>query len=246
MFLMQWGKISKAYQILADDSSRFIYDYYGTIDNSLEDKASFNPYVGGELWQPYIGNLEIGFWSLSFINNELKILASTVQKKRRHGNRMSSIVRYLQDKLFRFPEFPEQDDSSQFEINLYEEAKKLSAEPNGKKLLFTLGKIYTDEAKTYLNKSSTVYSKYFSSLKERLEFFINFTLGYLMIRTKNNPDLEETNKLVWNLSKSEISSIVREACEKVLHDENRSEVESYHLANSMLLLGKTWLEVSEW
>ncbi|GES91864.1 molecular chaperone DnaJ [Rhizophagus clarus] len=190
----EWGKISKAYKILADDNSRSLYDNYGTINNFLEGKASFNPHVGGELWQPYIGNLEIGLWLLSFMDNdELVNLASTEQKERRHVIRVSNIVRYLQDKLIRFPE---KDESSKFEISLYEEAKKLSAEPNGRKLLSTLA----------------------------------------LLR-------KEINKLIWKLSKSEISSIARETCEKVLRDGNRSKGESDHLAKSMQLLGKVWLKI---
>ncbi|GBB90146.1 hypothetical protein RclHR1_01700009 [Rhizophagus clarus] len=239
----EWGKISKAYKILADDNSRSLYDNYGTINNFLEGKASFNPHVGGELWQPYIGNLEIGLWLLSFMDNdELVNLASTEQKERRHVIRVSNIVRYLQDKLIRFPE---KDESSKFEISLYEEAKKLSAEPNGRKLLSTLGKIYIDEAEAYLNNSSTIERNFFSPFKEYLEFFLNIISGYLTSLNKNKPNLEEINKLIWKLSKSEISSIARETCEKVLRDGNRSKGESDHLAKSMQLLGKVWLKVSE-
>ncbi|CAB4487413.1 uncharacterized protein OCT59_007981 [Rhizophagus irregularis] len=236
----EWGKISKAYQILSDDNSRTLYDNFGTINNSLGSKASFNSHVGGELWQSYIGNLEIGLWLLSFMDNsELENLFSTGEKERRHAIRVSSIVRYLQNKLFRSPE---QDESSQFEKSLCEEAKKLSYEHNGKELLSTLGKIYIDEAEAYLKKSSTVESNDFI---ERLLLFLNIFFGYLTSLTKNKPNLEEVNKLVWKLSKSEISSIARETCEKVLHDKNRSEAESIQIAEYMCILGKVWLEESK-
>ncbi|CAB4382543.1 unnamed protein product [Rhizophagus irregularis] len=239
----EWGKISKAYQILADDNSRSLYDNSGTINDSLGSNASFNSQVGGELWQSYIGNLEIGLWLLSFMDNsELENLFSTGEKERRHAIRVSSIVRYLQNKLFRSPE---QDESSQFEKSLREEAKKLSDEPNGKKLLSTLGKIYIGEAEAYLNKSSTVESNNFSYLMERLVLYLNIFFGYLTSLTKNKPNLEEVNKLVWKLSKSEISSIAQETCKKVLYDKNRSEAESIQIAKSMCLLGKVWLEESK-
>ena len=53
------------------------------------------------------GNLEIGTWMFSFINDEsipeLEHVTSAEQKERRHIIRVSNIVRYLQDKLSRFP-----------------------------------------------------------------------------------------------------------------------------------------------
>jgi hypothetical protein len=121
-------------------------------------------------------------------NSELENLFSTGEKERRHAIRVSSIVRYLQNKLFRSPE---QDESSQFEKSFREEAKKLSDEPNGKKLLSTLGKIYIDEAEAYLNESSTVESNNFSYLIERLVFYLNIFFGYFTSLTKNKPNLEE-------------------------------------------------------
>ncbi|GBB97031.1 hypothetical protein RclHR1_00290029 [Rhizophagus clarus] len=240
----KWWKLTKAYQILSDDNSRSLYDNYGTIKNS--DKTSFNSYVGGELWQPYIGNLEIGLWLFSLMDNsELENLASTGQsKERRHAIRVSSIVRYLKDKLSRFPEQDNssQQDYSQFVKSLHEEARKLSAEPNGKELLSSLGEIYISEARTYLNKFST--NNYFSILKV-VDFFVDLLFGYFELITKNQPNLEEINKLAWKLSLSEISSISRETCEKVLNDKNLSEVESYNLAKSMHLLGEIWVETSK-
>ncbi|CAB5187959.1 unnamed protein product [Rhizophagus irregularis] len=206
----EWGKLAKAYQILSDDNSRSLYDNYGIIRNC---KASFNSYVGGDLWQPYIGNLEIGLWLFSLMdNNELENLVSIEQaKEHRHTFRVSSIVRYLQVKLSRFPEQDNssQEDYSQFLKSLHEEARKLYDEPNGKELLFSLDLLF----------------------------------GYFELITKNKPNLEEINKLAWKLSLSEISSIAHETCEKVLNDENLSEAESYHLAKSMRLMGEVWLEI---
>src|SRR5438105_1459148 len=49
---------------------------------ALAGKASFNLYVGGDLWKPYIGNLEIGLWMFSFTNNAEPELVG--QKERRH------------------------------------------------------------------------------------------------------------------------------------------------------------------
>ncbi|UZO16633.1 uncharacterized protein OCT59_008014 [Rhizophagus irregularis] len=237
----EWGKLAKAYQILSDDNSRSLYDNYGIIRNC---KASFNSYVGGDLWQPYIGNLEIGLWLFSLMdNNELENLVSIEQaKEHRHTFRVSSIVRYLQVKLSRFPEQDNssQEDYSQFLKSLHEEARKLYDEPNGKELLFSLGEIYISEAGTYLNKFST--DDYFSILKV-VEFFVDLLFGYFELITKNKPNLEEINKLAWKLSLSEISSIAHETCEKVLNDENLSEAESYHLAKSMRLMGEVWLEI---
>src|SRR5256885_1335895 len=98
--------------------SGFQYSWLHLIFNSLilfyfialAGKASFNLYVGGDLWKPYIGNLEIGLWMFSFTNNVEPELVE--QKERRHDIRVSNIVRYLQDKLSRFPK---QDNSSELE-----------------------------------------------------------------------------------------------------------------------------------
>jgi hypothetical protein len=158
----------------------------------LTGKASFSSYVGGNLWQPYIGNLEIGLWLFSLMDNsELENLVSTEQsKERRHSIRVSSIVRYLRDKLFRFPkqDNSSQQDYSQFIKSLCEEARQLSAEPNGKELLSSLGEIYISEAGIYLNKFST--DNYFSILKV-VEFFVDLLFGYFELITKNKPNLEE-------------------------------------------------------
>jgi hypothetical protein len=140
---------------------------------------------------------------LSFIDNgELENLASAEEKKRRHDIRITSIVCYLKDKLIQFPaeQAEREGKSSQFITSLYEEAYKLSAEPNGQKLLSTLGKIYVDEAKAYLYEPSTevtgvicllpkmIKSNYISEL---LEFFLTCFLGYLTSLTKNRSNLEE-------------------------------------------------------
>ena len=116
----------KAYRILSDKDSRFLYDNYGTVSDSrsqlsshfvtlnnfllllihlielilaLGGKASLNHHVGGDSWKPYIGNLEIGIWMFSFINDEsmpeLEHVTSAEQKERRHIIRVSNIARYL-------------------------------------------------------------------------------------------------------------------------------------------------------
>jgi len=74
---------------------------------ALGGKASLNHHVGGDSWKPYIGNLEIGTWMFSFINDEsipeLEHVTSAEKKERRHIIRVSNIARYLQVKLSRFP-----------------------------------------------------------------------------------------------------------------------------------------------
>src|ERR1700722_17042680 len=103
--------------------------------------------MGGDLWQPYIGNLEIGLWLFSFMDNgsspELESITTAEQKKHRHTIRISNIVRYLQDKLTRFPK----QDDPEFVKSLHQEALNLSAETNGKELLSFLGEIYMSKAK---------------------------------------------------------------------------------------------------
>ncbi|RIB14539.1 DnaJ domain-containing protein [Gigaspora rosea] len=129
----EWNKLLEAYKILSDPNSRYLYD------NSLKTKASLNSYVGGDAWQPYIGNLEIGLWLSSFTNNggspEIDHIDTDEQKKYRHTVRISNIVRYIQDKLI---QFPKQDNPSELEPyveSLRQEALKLSIESNGKELL---------------------------------------------------------------------------------------------------------------
>ncbi|CAB4401367.1 unnamed protein product [Rhizophagus irregularis] len=243
----EWNKLSNAYKILSDKNSRSLYDNYGTINDSLEGKASFNPYVGGDTWQPYIGDLEIGLWMFSIMNDgsspEINELTSNERRVQRHTIRVSNIVRYLKDKLSRFPK----QDSSEFESfeeSLRQEAQKLLSEPNGKELLSSLGGIYVSKAQAHLNKSflSSISNKC-SNIFNGVEFTVDLISGYLAAKTKGGPMMkqEEMNKVIWRLSRSEISSITRETCDKILNNDEDDKDTSYLLANSLQLLGKVWL-----
>ncbi|CAG8828039.1 16790_t:CDS:2, partial [Racocetra persica] len=107
--LEEWNKLSNAYQILSDTNSRYLYDNFGTVNNSLENKTSLNHYVG-----------------------EMEHMTTPEQKNHRHNVRVSTITHYLRDKL---TQFPKQGDSSEFESfmeSLRQDALRLSVEPNGK------------------------------------------------------------------------------------------------------------------
>lgn len=145
------------------------------------DKASFNCYVGGEFWKPYIGNLEIGLWLFSFMDSELAYVMSAEQKKRRHNTRVFSIVRYLQDKLSQFPKH----DNGSFEQSLRQEAQRLLAEPNGKELLSLLGDIYMSEAAAHVGGSfEEGISRNFSLFTNNFWFFGGLIYGSLVSKIK--------------------------------------------------------------
>ncbi|RIB12478.1 hypothetical protein C2G38_2041794 [Gigaspora rosea] len=233
----EWNKLNKAYEILSDNNKRALYDKY----------SKLNAYVGGDLWFPYIGNLEIDLWLSSFLENEtspeLEIMNQSDEKKRRHDIRISQIVRHLREKL---SQFPKQDQShnehDSFIKNLYQDASKLSMEPNGKMLLSLLGGIYISKAQDYLHKFSiptilNIYNKFFNGLGFAANLFSSFAMAKSKILNS-----EEVNKMAWRLSQSEISSITRETCDNLLkcsHDEKS------HLVNSLQLLGKVWIEVGK-
>ncbi|RIA86272.1 hypothetical protein C1645_779971 [Glomus cerebriforme] len=242
----EWSKLSNAYQILSDKNSRILYDNFGTINNSLAGRASLNHYVGGDSWQPYIGDLETGPWLFSFM--EHNNINRTEQKEHRHTIRVSNIVRFLQDKLSRFPKQDNPSELKSFEGILHQEAQKLSAESNGKELLSLLGKIYISEAQAYLSNIISIdtfdaQSYSIGNFFKSIMLFTYLIFGYLTLRTKDRPNQEEIYKVVWKLSRSEISSIARETCKEIFNNKNRNK-ESNHLANSLHLLGKVWLEVS--
>jgi hypothetical protein len=179
----------------------------------LEGKSSLNPYIGGDSWQPYIGNLEIGLWLFTFVDNgsspELENLATAEQKKHRHTGRISNIVRYLQDKLTRFPKH---DDASEFESfvgSLRQEAMKLSAEPNGKKLLSFLGEIYVSKAQAHLNKFSTSATLIkHSSLFNNFRFVVSLVTGFLAVRNKSGQGMNQTEVKVCLIFSTEIKLIM--------------------------------------
>ncbi|CAG8571625.1 12526_t:CDS:2 [Racocetra persica] len=245
----EWNKLSNAYQILSDTNSRYLYDNFGTVSNSLGNKTSLNHYVGGDAWQPYIGNLEIGLWMFSFTDNgnspEIEHLTTPEQKEHRHIVRVSNIVRYLQDKL---TQFPKQGDSSEFESfveSLRQEALKLFIEPNGKHLLSFLGEIYMTKAQTYLNKFS-VSSIKCSSLFNNFRFMTDMISGFFAAKSIKQMNQDEISEVIWQISRSEISSIACEPCDKILNNKTNDDLDvKYHLANSLLLLGKVWLEISK-
>ncbi|CAH1762069.1 9734_t:CDS:2 [Entrophospora sp. SA101] len=252
----EWDKLSKAYEILSDSDRRFLYDNHGTINNSLGCKASLNHCLGGESWQPYIGEVELGLWMYSFMDNknspELENLNSAEQKARRHNIRLSSITNYLQNKLSRFPK----NDSEQFKKTLRRESQILIAEPNGKELLSCLGNIYTTKANAYLDKykySSTVLIlSILAFMAISLISGLELTTGVIpilglgcvvsAIQSKggaSNMSQEETYQIFWRLSRSEISSIVAESCDKILKNNSG---DNRHIANSLLTLGEVWLK----
>ncbi|GBB92237.1 hypothetical protein RclHR1_01990009 [Rhizophagus clarus] len=248
----EWNKLSNAYKILSDKNSRSLYDNYGSVNDSLAGKASFNPYVGGDSWQPYIGDLEIGLWMFSIMNNgsspEINELTSNEQKEQRRAIRISNVVRYIRDKLSRFPK----QDSSEFESfeeSLLQEAQKLLSEPNGKELLSSLGGIYVSKAQAHLNRSfMSAISNKCSNIFNGVEFTVDLISGFLAVKTKGGNSTmkqEEINKVIWRLSRTEISSIARETCDKILNNDENDKDASHHLANSLLLLGKVWLEASK-
>ncbi|CAG8549257.1 15335_t:CDS:2 [Cetraspora pellucida] len=247
--LEEWNKLSNAYQILSDTNSRYLYDNFGTVSNSLENKTSLNHYVGGDAWQPYIGNLEIGLWMFSIMDHEnspeMKHMNTPEQKEYRHIVRVSNIAHYLQDKL---TQFPKQANSSEFESyveSLRKEALKLSVEPNGKLLLSFLGDIYVTKAQTYLNKFSVSSIKY-SSLFNNLRFMTGMVSGFFAAKSKDKMNQDEINKVIWQLSQSEISSIACESCDKILYDKIHNDLDiKSNFAKSLLFLGNVWLEVSK-
>ena len=155
---------------------------------ALAGKASFSPYVGGDSWQPYIGDLEIGLWMFSIMNNgsspELNEITSNEQKEQRHNVRVSNIVRYLRDKL---SQFPKQDSSEfeSFEESLRQEAQKLLAEPSGKELLSFLGGIYISKAQAHLSRlSMAAISNKCSSIFNGIGFTVDLVSGFLAVKTK--------------------------------------------------------------
>src|SRR5581483_11920852 len=95
-----------------------IYYYY-----SLADKTSFNKYVGGDPWQPYIGDLEIGLWLYSFTDKESS--SRLADRRECHAVRVSSIARYLQDKLIRFPKKDNLSELKSFLEGLHQDARNL-------------------------------------------------------------------------------------------------------------------------
>jgi hypothetical protein len=163
---------------------------------ALESRSSFNPYVGGDCWRSYIGDIEVGFWLFSFMDNENSPEFSIEQKKLRHANRVSKIVRFLQDKL---SQFPKQDNVSEFDsfmINLRQEAQKLYIEPNGRELLHFLGEIYVSKAKAHLNNYSIVaLSNKFSDLFNGIGFTADLVSGFFTAKTKSGPLNQEEVRL---------------------------------------------------
>ncbi|CAG8737958.1 1501_t:CDS:2, partial [Cetraspora pellucida] len=212
----------------------------------LENKTSLNHYVGGDAWQPYIGDLEIGLWMFSIMDNEnspeIEHMTTPEQKEYRHIVRVSNIAHYLQDKL---TQFPKQENSSEFESyveSLRKEALKLSLEPNGKLLLSFLGDIYVTKAQTYLNKFSMSSIKY-SSLFNNFRFMTGMVSGFFAAKSKDKMNQDEINKVIWQLSQSEISSIACDSCDEILYDNIHNDLDiKYNVANSLLFLGNVWLE----
>nr|CAG8643140.1 9501_t:CDS:2 [Entrophospora candida] len=213
----EWNKLLKAYEILSDNDKR------------------------GDSWKAYIGDLEIGLFLFSYVEEEkspeLTNLTSAEQKKRRHDIRVSDIVQTLQNKL---SQFSKQNDKL-LEESLQEEAQKLSMEPNGKNLLLLLGKIYISKAETCLNKySKQIVLNKFCNIFDNLDFATGVISSFVAVKTKGGPlrmNREEVCEVVWRLSRSEISHIMREVCDKLLdsYSENNKD-----LAKSLHLLGEIW------
>ncbi|CAJ0826697.1 18089_t:CDS:2, partial [Entrophospora sp. SA101] len=147
------------------------------------------------------------------------------------------------------------------------ESQILIAEPNGKELLSCLGNIYTTKANAYLyvtklrgySNTDSIFSLLvfmakslipglgfttglrcvISSLTankiKRLEFTKGVVSSFIAIKSKGGTSgmsLEE-------LSRSEISSIVAESCDKILTSDSE---DNKHLADSLNILGKVWLD----
>jgi hypothetical protein len=157
----------------------------------MAGKVSFNVYVGGDSWIIYIGNLEIGLWFVSVMENgnspELEMIDSAVRKERRH-DRVSNIVRYLQDKLNQFPnkDNSETGEFKLFEERLFQEAQKLSVEPNGRNLLSLLGDIYLSKAEIHLKRSfATTMVDGYNRFVDNFSFASGLVYGYL--KAKKEP-----------------------------------------------------------
>ncbi|CAG8580016.1 7035_t:CDS:2 [Ambispora leptoticha] len=237
----EWNKISKAYEILSNEDKRAIYDNYGTIHDL--GKASLNVHVGGDSWIPYIGNLEIGLWLASVVEDgsspELKMINSSEQRERRHITRVSRIARHLQDKLHQFPNNDHAEFKS-FKESLSQEAQKLSTEPNGKRLLSLLGEIYVSRAEAHQNRfpMATMLNGFNGAINS-FSFASGLVSGYLKAKRRpSGMNEKETNEVIWQLAKSEISSIARETSDKVLSDKS-------YFANNLYILGKVWKDVGK-
>jgi hypothetical protein len=150
--------------------------------------------VGGDPWQPYIGNLEIGLWLFSFKNDgnspELKNITTAEQKKHRHTVRISNTARYLQDKLSRFPKQDDPLELESFVGSLRQEALKLCVEPNGKELLSFLGEIYMSKAQACLSKFFAMSIKH-SSLFNKFRFMMDLVSGFLTAKSKSRQEMNQ-------------------------------------------------------
>jgi hypothetical protein len=159
---------------------------------AIAGKASFNVYIGGDSWISYIGNLEIGLWFVSVVEDgnspELETVNSAERKERRHATRVSNIVRYLQDKLNQFPDKDnfESGEFKLFEERLLQETQKLSVEPNGRELLSLLGEIYMSKAEIHLKRSFATTMVYgYNRFIDNFSFASGLAYGYL--KAKKEP-----------------------------------------------------------
>jgi len=161
--------------------------------------------VGGDSWQPYIGDLEIGLWLFSFTDNgSSSKITSAEQKEHRHVIRVSDITRFLQDKLSRFPKRDNLSEVESFKENLRQEAQKLYMEPNGKELLSSLGEIYVSKAEDNLNRFSmaAILNMWFGlSFFNSIWFILDLVSGFLAVKFKSEE--VKTHLIIHNPSKNQ-------------------------------------------
>ncbi|RUS15217.1 DnaJ domain-containing protein [Endogone sp. FLAS-F59071] len=82
-------------------------------------------------------------------------------------------------------------------------------------------------------------------LKDKISKYAKHSTKPQDISQAQTPFIKGTNKIVWNLGKSEIMNTIKEVCDLILDDQSIAQAERNNSAEFLKLLGNIWVECSK-
>jgi hypothetical protein len=150
---LAFQEISEAYQVLSDPKKRARWDATGSVDGfDFEDAAAvFTQLFGSIKFEPYVGRLRLASMMI-FEGNEESMLAYERQREADLTLNLKIIIK----------RYTLGGDLEDFKSAMMEEANILAQQHYGPCILYTLGRVYCDQAKIVLGN---VFSSSLINLK---------------------------------------------------------------------------------